>query len=116
MSRVKRSLISKNRKRKLFKLTKGYRGPRKNLLRLATETLNRALNYAYRDRRTKKRDFRKLWITRISAAAKLNSVSYSKLTGSLKKKSIEIDRKILADIAVHDPKGFEEIVKFAVEV
>jgi large subunit ribosomal protein L20 len=115
MSRVKRSAISKSRKKKLFKLTKGYRGPRKNLLRLATETLNRALNYAYRDRRTKKRDFRRLWITRIGAAAKLNNVSYSKLTGALKKKSIELDRKILADIAVHDPKGFEEIVKVAVD-
>ncbi len=115
MSRVKRSAISKTRKRKLFKLTKGYRGPRKNLLRLATETLNRALNYAYRDRRTKKRDFRRLWITRISAAARLNEISYSKLIGFLNKKNVEIDRKMLADIAVHDPKGFQAIVKTAVE-
>jgi large subunit ribosomal protein L20 len=115
MSRVKRSATSKTRKSKLFKLTKGYRGSRRNLLRQATEALERALNYAYRDRRAKKRDFRRLWITRISAAAKLNNISYSKLTGSLKKKQIELDRKILADIAVHDPKGFEEIVKTAVE-
>jgi large subunit ribosomal protein L20 len=115
MSRVKRSAISRTRKKKLFKQTKGYRGGRKNLIKLATETLNRALNYAYRDRRTRKRDFRKLWITRISAASKLNNVSYSQFMGLLKKKNIEIDRKILADIAVLDPKGFEEIVKVAVE-
>ena len=115
MSRVKRSAISKTRKKKLFKQTKGYRSGRKNLIKLATETLNRALNYAYRDRRTRKRDFRKLWITRISAASKLNNVSYSQFMGLLKKKNIEIDRKILADIAVLDPKGFEEIVKVAVE-
>ena len=113
MSRVKRSAIGKTRKRKLFKLTKGFRGIRRNLLRTATEALNRALNFAYRDRRTKKRDFRRLWITRISAAAKLNNISYSKLTCYLKTKQIEIDRKILADIAVQDPHGFQEIVKVA---
>ena len=115
MPRVKRSAISRTRKRKLFKLTKGYRGSRRNLLRLATETLHRALNYAYRDRRTKKRDFRKLWITRISAAAKMNNVSYSKLAGALKKKNIDINRKMLSEIAISDPKGFTEIVKVACE-
>ena len=114
MSRVKRFPISRTRKKNLLSLTKGYRGPRKNLLRLATETLNRALNFAYRDRRTKKRDFRRLWVTRITAAARLNSISYSKLIGSLKAKNIELDRKVLADIAISDKRGFEEIVKFAV--
>ncbi len=115
MPRVKRGLISRTRKRKLFKQTKGFRGGRKNLLRLATESLARALNYAYRDRRTKKREFRKLWITRINAAARLNNISYSRLIGAMSKRNIEIDRKILSDIAIHDPRGFQEIVKVAVE-
>ncbi len=115
MSRVKRGVISQKRKKNLFKLTKGFRSGRKNLLRQATETLHRALNYAYRDRRTRKRDFRKLWIIRISAAARLNNVSYSKFIGALKKKDVELDRKILADIAVTDPRGFQEIIDFAVE-
>jgi large subunit ribosomal protein L20 len=83
------------------------------LFRSATEAVDRALNYAFRDRRVKKRDFRSLWITRINAASRLNGLSYSKFIFGLKKANVEIDRKVLADIAVSDPKGFMEIASLA---
>jgi len=94
-------------------MAKGYVGARHRLIRSASEAVDRALNYAFRDRRQKKRDFRKLWIARISAAAKLNDFSYSKLIGGLKKAKVEIDRKILSNMAILDPSAFSKIVKLA---
>jgi large subunit ribosomal protein L20 len=97
----------------VLKLAKGYRGARSKLFRSATEAVDRALNYAFRDRRVKKRDFRALWITRINAAARINGLSYSKMIFGLKNAAVEIDRKVLADLAVSDPRGFAEIASLA---
>lgn len=113
MPRVKRGFKARRRRNKVLKLAKGYRGARSKLFRSATEAVDRALNYAFRDRRVKKRDFRSLWITRINAASRLNGLSYSKFIFGLKKAKVEIDRKVLADIAVSDPKGFSEIAGVA---
>lgn len=113
MARVKRGFKARRRRNKVLKLAKGYRGARSKLFRSATEAVDRALNYAFRDRRVKKRDFRSLWITRINAASRLNGLSYSKFIFGLKKASVEIDRKVLADIAVSDPTGFSEIAGVA---
>jgi len=113
MPRVKRGFKARRRRNKVLKLAKGYRGARSKLFRSATEAVDRALNYAFRDRRVKKRDFRSLWITRINAASRLNGLSYSKFIFGLKKVKVEIDRKVLADIAVSDPKGFTEIASMA---
>jgi len=113
MSRVKRGFKARRRRNKVLKLAKGYRGARSKLFRSATEAVDRALNYAFRDRRVKKRDFRALWITRINAASRLNGLSYSKFIFGLKKASVELDRKVLANIAVSDPKGFTEIAGVA---
>jgi large subunit ribosomal protein L20 len=113
MPRIKRSVTAKKKRRKILKLAKGYFGARSRLLRTATEAVDRAMKYAYRDRRTRKRDFRKLWIVRINAAARIHEISYSRLVDGMKKAGIEIDRKMLADIAVHDPRGFSEIVSLA---
>ncbi|MDY6857141.1 MAG: 50S ribosomal protein L20 [Thermodesulfobacteriota bacterium] len=115
MPRVKRGNKKRKRRKKILKLAKGYQGARSKLYRTATEAVDRALNYAYRDRRTKKRDFRKLWITRINAAARLEGISYSKLIHGLNKANIHIDRKILAELAVSDPVGFSKIVHLAKE-
>jgi large subunit ribosomal protein L20 len=113
MPRVKRGFKARRRRNKVLKLAKGYRGARSKLFRSATEAVDRALNYAFRDRRVKKRDFRSLWITRINAASRLNGLSYSKFIFGLKKANVEIDRKVLANIAVSDPKGFMEIAGLA---
>src|ERR1035437_13248 len=113
MSRVKRGFKARRRRNKVLKLAKGYRGARSKLFRSATEAVDRALNYAFRDRRVKKRDFRALWITRINAAARINGLSYSKLIHGLKTAVVEIDRKVLADLAVTDPRGFAEIASLA---
>jgi large subunit ribosomal protein L20 len=113
MPRVKRGFKARRRRNKVLKLAKGYRGARSKLFRSATEAVDRALNYAFRDRRVKKRDFRSLWITRINAASRLNGLSYSKFIFGLKKANVEIDRKVLADIAVSDPGGFMEIANLA---
>lgn len=113
MSRVRRGFKARRRRNKVLKLAKGYRGARSKLFRSATEAVDRALNYAFRDRRVKKRDFRSLWITRINAASRLSGLSYSKFIFGLKKAKVEIDRKVLADIAVSDPKGFMEIAGIA---
>jgi large subunit ribosomal protein L20 len=115
MPRVTRGFKARRRRKKVLKLAKGFRGGRHSLFRTATEAVDRALCYAYRDRRTKKRDFRRLWITRISAAAKLNNTSYSKLMGGLKKADVELDRKVLANMAIMDPSGFAQVVKLAAE-
>jgi len=113
MARVKRGFKARRRRNKVLKLAKGYRGARSKLFRSATEAVDRALNYAFRDRRVKKRDFRSLWITRINAASRLNGLSYSKFIFGLKKADIQIDRKVLADIAVTDPSGFTQIATLA---
>lgn len=109
MPRVKRGFKARQRRNKVLKLAKGYRGARSKLFRSATEAVDRALNYAFRDRRVKKRDFRALWIIRINAAARINGITYSKLIHGLKLAKIEIDRKVLADLAVSDPAGFAHI-------
>ncbi|ACM21705.1 ribosomal protein L20 [Geotalea daltonii FRC-32] len=113
MPRVKRGFKARQRRNKVLKLAKGYRGARSKLFRSATEAVDRALNYAFRDRRVKKRDFRALWITRINAAARINGISYSKLIHGLKQAKVEVDRKVMADLAVSDPRGFAEIVSLA---
>lgn len=112
MPRVKRGFKRKNRRKKILKLAKGYRGARSKLFRTASEAVDRALNYAYRDRRARKREFRGLWVTRINAAARLNDTTYSRLIQGLKNAKVSIDRKILAELAVSDPIGFSKIVHF----
>ncbi|MBT0664531.1 50S ribosomal protein L20 [Geobacter pelophilus] len=113
MPRAKRGFKARQRRNKVLKLAKGYRGARSKLFRSATEAVDRALNYAFRDRRVKKRDFRALWITRINAAARLNGLTYSKLIHGLKVANVAIDRKVMADIAVSDPAGFTAIAATA---
>lgn len=113
MPRVTRGFKARRRRNRVLKLAKGYRGGRHRLFRSATEAVDRALCYAYRDRRTRKRDFRRLWIARISAAAKLNDTSYSRLMGGLKKAGVELDRKSLSNMAILDPAAFSEVVKLA---
>ncbi|MDI6776272.1 MAG: 50S ribosomal protein L20 [Syntrophales bacterium] len=110
MARVKRSITAKKKRRKILKMAKGYFGARSRLLRTATEAVERAMKYAYRDRRTRKRDFRKLWIARINAAARTQDMSYSRLIAGMKKAGVVIDRKIMADLAIHDPQAFSEVV------
>lgn len=113
MARVKRGFKARRRRNKVLKLAKGYRGARSKLFRSATEAVDRALNYAFRDRRVKKRDFRALWITRINAAARENGLSYSRLIYGLKQAEVALDRKIMADLAVNDPAGFQVIAETA---
>ena len=115
MSKVKRSINAKKKRRKILKLAKGFLGARSRLYSLAKESVMRAMKFAYRDRKARKRDFRKLWIARINAAARINGVSYSRLINGLKKTSMELDRKILADLAVNDPGAFTQIVDMAVK-
>ena len=109
MARVKRGVTSHARHRKVIKQAKGYYGRRKNTIRIAKQAVMKAGQYAYRDRRTKKRVFRQLWIARINAASRGLGLSYSKFVAGLKKAQIEIDRKVLADLAVNDPAGFASI-------
>ncbi len=113
MPRVKRSVTAHKKRRKILKAAKGFFLSRSRLLRTATEAVNHAMAYAYRDRKVRKRDFRKLWIARISAAARLNDISYSRLIDGMHKAGVEIDRKILSELAIHDPRGFSEIVTIA---
>ena len=113
MPRVKRGFKARRRRNKVLKLARGYRGARSKLFRSATEAVDRALSYAYRDRRVRKRDFRALWIARINAAARDNGLSYSRLIHGLKQADIAIDRKILAQLAVTDPGGFGSLVEKA---
>jgi large subunit ribosomal protein L20 len=113
MPRVRCAPASRARRKKILKAAKGYVGGRGRTLRQAKETLERALVYAYRDRRTRKRDFRRLWITRISAGARLNGLPYNRFIEGLKKANIALDRKILADLAVSDAAGFAGIVQQA---
>ncbi len=113
MPRVTRGFKARRRRNRVLNLAKGYRGGRSRLYRTATEAVDRALCYAYRDRRTKKRDFRRLWIARINAGARMNNMNYSTLMGGLKKAGVELDRKVLANMAVLDPAAFSEVVKIA---
>jgi large subunit ribosomal protein L20 len=114
MSRATRGVKARRRRNKVLKLAKGFRGGRSRLFRSAAEAVDRALVYAYRDRRTKKRDFRRLWIARINAGAHMNDISYSQLIGGLKKAGIELDRKVLSNMAILDAAAFSEVVKVAV--
>lgn len=113
MARVKRGTTAHARHRKVIKRAKGFRGRRKNVFRIATQAVTKAGQYAYRDRRVKKREFRALWIARINAAARECGLSYSRLIQGLKKAAIEIDRKILADLAFNDKVGFAKIAEQA---
>ena len=111
MPRVKRGFKARRRRNKVLKEAKGYRGGHGKLFKTASISVDRAGMYAYRDRRAKKRDFRKLWIIRINAAARENGVSYSRLMGGLQDAGIDLDRKVLADMAVNDPTAFSEVVQ-----
>jgi len=113
--RVKRGFKARQRRKKVLKLAKGYRGGRSKLFRTAADAVDKALMYAYRDRRAKKRDFRKLWIARINAGARMNDLTYSRLIHGLKQANIELDRKVLAELAVSDPAGFSQVVNLASE-
>jgi large subunit ribosomal protein L20 len=113
MPRTKHSVASHKRKKKILNRAKGFSGARSKLYRTAKESVNNALQYSYRDRRTKKRNFRKLWIARINAATRINGLSYSVFINGLKQADIEIDRKILSEIALNDSKGFEKLVETA---
>lgn len=111
MSRVKRSNKRRIKRKKFLTITKGFFGFKKNLYRYAREAADKALQYAYRDRRRKKRDFRKLWIARINAAVRMHDMTYSRFIAGLIKAGIVLDRKVLADIAVRDPEGFAQLVQ-----
>lgn len=111
--RVKRGFKARHRRKKVLKLAKGYRGGRSKLFRTAADSVDKALMYAYRDRRQKKRDYRRLWIARINAAARMNGLSYSKFIHGLKLANIDLDRKVLAELAISDPGGFAKIAETA---
>ncbi|MEA3435686.1 MAG: 50S ribosomal protein L20 [Thermodesulfobacteriota bacterium] len=113
MMRVKRGFKAKKRRKKVLKLAKGFRGGRSKLFRTAADAVDKALMYAYRDRRARKRDFRRLWIARINAAARMNNLSYSKFIHGLKLADVRLDRKVLAELAVSDPSGFSKIASLA---
>ncbi len=113
MPRTKNTVATRAKRKRILKAAKGYRGGRSFLYRTARETVERALVFAYRDRRCKKRDFRKLWIARINAAARLNGLSYSRLINGLKKADVDINRKMLAEMAVNDTEGFKKLAEVA---
>ena len=113
MPRTTNSVASRRRRKKVLKAARGYRGGRSKLYRTADDAVNRALSYAYRDRRQKKRNFRSLWIVRINAAARLNGLSYSSLINGLKKADVSVDRKVLANLAVTDPAAFSALAQQA---
>ncbi|MEL7024658.1 MAG: 50S ribosomal protein L20 [Pseudomonadota bacterium] len=113
MARVKRGVVARARHKKVLGKAKGYYGARRKVFRVAKQAVIKAGQYAYRDRRTRKREFRRLWIARINAAARINGLSYSKLMHGLSKAEIEIDRKVLADLAVHEPETFAVLAEQA---
>ncbi len=113
MTRVKRSIRARARHRKVLKQAKGYFGHKSKLFKVANQQVMKSLIYAYRDRKNKKREFRKLWITRINAAARINGLSYSRFMNGLSRAQITLDRKVLADIAVKDPTGFAALCEQA---
>ena len=108
--RVKRGFKARRRRNKILKLAKGFRGGRSKLFRTAAGAVDRALNYAYRDRKARKRDFRRLWIARINAAVRMQNISYSQFMHGLKSANVALDRKILAELAISDPPGFTNLV------
>ena len=111
MARVKGAMHTRKRRKKILKLAKGYRGAKSKLFKTANQAVMKSLVYAYRDRKQKKRDFRQLWIERINAAARMNGMSYSKFMNALKKNGIEINRKMLSEIAISDPAAFAKLVE-----
>jgi large subunit ribosomal protein L20 len=111
MPRVTRGFKARRRRNKVLSLAKGFRGGKHRLFKTAAEAVDRALCYAYRDRRVKKREFRQLWIARINAAAQQNGISYSRLINGLSKNSIELDRKVLSNLAIVDPNAFSAVVR-----
>ena len=111
MARVKGAMKTRARHKKILKLAKGYRGAKSKLYKTANQAVMKSLSYAYRDRKAKKREFRQLWIARISVAARMNGISYSKFMNGLKNNGIEINRKMLAEIAVSDPAAFSSLVE-----
>ncbi|MBN1992431.1 MAG: 50S ribosomal protein L20 [Anaerolineae bacterium] len=113
MVRVKGGPQTQRRHKKVLAITKGQRGSKHRLYKRGHEAMMKSLEYAYRDRRNRKRDFRRLWITRINAAARQNDLSYSNFMNGLKKAGVELDRKVLADIAMHDPTAFSQLVETA---
>ena len=113
MPRVKNSVSTRRRRKKIIKLAKGYFGSKSKLFKIANQQVMKSLSYAYRDRKARKRDFRKLWIARINAAARNNGLSYSQFMGGLKKAGVEINRKMLADMAINDPGAFSRLVEMA---
>jgi large subunit ribosomal protein L20 len=113
MTRVKRGNVARKHRNKILKLAKGFRGSHSKLFRTANQQVMKALRNAYRDRKKKKRDFRRLWITRVNAAARQHGISYSQLIGGLKKANIQLNRKMLAQLAIQDAVSFEQIVKLA---
>lgn len=115
MPRTKRGFVARRRHKKILKLAKGYFGSKSKLFRVANQQVMRSLSYAYRDRKQRKRDFRKLWIARINAAARTGGMSYSRFINGLKKADVQINRKVLADLAVNDKPAFERLVEVARE-
>ncbi len=113
--RVKRGFKARHRRKKVLKLAKGFRGGRSKLFRTAADAVDKALMYSYRDRRRRKRDFRRLWIARINAASRLSNLPYSKFIRGLKLAGIELDRKVLAELAISDPTGFGKIANLAAQ-
>jgi len=113
--RVKRGFKARKRRNKVLKLAKGFRAGRSKLFRTAADAVDKALMYAYRDRKVRKRDFRKLWIARINAATRMNDLTYSKFMFGLKKAGIELDRKVLAELAISDPAGFSRLVELSIQ-
>lgn len=115
MARVKRGNVARKRRKKILKLAKGFRGAHSKLFRTANQRVMKALRNSYRDRKKRKRDFRRLWIVRINAAARQNGISYSQLMGQLKKADIQINRKMLAHLAMTDADAFKKVVDFAAQ-
>jgi len=113
MPRAKSSVVSRNRHKKILKLAKGYRGSKSKLFRIANQQVMKSLSYAYRDRKAKKREFRRLWIARINAAARSNGMSYNRFMNGLKNAGVDINRKVLADLAVNDGTAFGQLVSLA---
>ncbi|PIP36697.1 MAG: 50S ribosomal protein L20 [Desulfobacterales bacterium CG07_land_8_20_14_0_80_52_14] len=113
--RVKRGFKARRRRNKVLQLAKGFRGGRSKIFRTAAGAVDKALMYAYRDRRTKKRNFRRLWIVRINAAARMNNLSYSRFIQGMKRAGMALDRKVLADLAISDPSGFSQIANLAAQ-
>ena len=113
MARVTRGTKARRRRKRVLKMASGFYGTRSRLYRTAINAVEKAMRYSYRDRKQKKREFRKLWIARINAGARLHGLSYSRMMGGLKKANVELDRRVLAELAVNDPAGFEAVAQLA---